>query len=151
MPSPVKGNFRRPFHAVRTSLTVSTATRLRLRGWEAQNLTLGHLYPPAVKLPDATNTVTIDETTLNIGTAGAPASKTRYYLSATPILDASATMLGERDVPPLLPNGEQWFGTGFHVAEPGAGCFLDHRVCGRGRAGSRAGSRRITARRCKGR
>lgn len=42
------------------------------------DLTLGHLSPPAVKLPDPTNTVTIDETTVNIGTTAAPASKTRY-------------------------------------------------------------------------
>jgi hypothetical protein len=68
------------------------------------DLTIGHLFPPALKLPDPTNTVTIDETTLNVGTSGAPASKTRYYISTNRILDTSATMLGERDVPSLQPN-----------------------------------------------
>jgi hypothetical protein len=48
--------------------------------------------------------VTIDETTVNIGTATAPASRTRYYLSTNQILDSSAAMLGERDVPSLQPN-----------------------------------------------
>jgi hypothetical protein len=67
------------------------------------DLTLGHLFPPAVKLPNPTNTVTIDETTVNMGTTAAPASKTRYYVSTKRILDTSATMLGERDVSSLQP------------------------------------------------
>jgi hypothetical protein len=68
------------------------------------DLTLDHLYPPALKLPSPTNSVTIDETTVNIGTAAAPLSKTRYYLSTNRTMDASAEMIGERDVPPLQPN-----------------------------------------------
>lgn len=67
------------------------------------DLTLGHLRPPAVKLPSPTGTVTIDETTVNIGSAPAPASKTRYYLSSGMSGDAKVVVLGERQVPPLQP------------------------------------------------
>jgi hypothetical protein len=65
------------------------------------DLKVGHLDPPAIKIPYPTKTIKIDEATVNVGTAPAPASKTRYFLSRSPSIDPTAVPIGERDVPPL--------------------------------------------------
>ncbi|HEY3120680.1 MAG TPA: CARDB domain-containing protein, partial [Vicinamibacteria bacterium] len=45
--------------------------------------------------------VTLSDTTYNVGAGAAPASVTRYYLSANPVVDAADILLGSRAVPAL--------------------------------------------------
>ena len=63
------------------------------------DLTIAALTAPASAASGAT--ITITDTTKNVGGGAADASTTRYYLSANGALDASDVLLGSRDVPAL--------------------------------------------------
>jgi hypothetical protein len=62
-------------------------------------ITLHAIYPPASV--HAGSAVTVAEVTVNIGTAAAGASVTRYYLSTDPVLSPTDRPLASRSVGPL--------------------------------------------------
>ncbi len=64
------------------------------------------LYVAAFSAPSsaaAGSTITVNETTGNLGGGSAPATTTRYYLSYNNVLDAGDAALGGRAVAPLAP------------------------------------------------
>lgn len=67
------------------------------------DLTLGRLFPPALKIPAPGPTISIQESTTNIGTVAAAPSTTRYYLSSDRQVEPGDAVLGERRVRPLQP------------------------------------------------
>lgn len=67
------------------------------------DLNLSSLYAPSAT--GAGLSVTVSETTRNLGVAPAGASVTQYYLSTNSVLDTSDTPLGSRSVPALAAGG----------------------------------------------
>ncbi len=65
------------------------------------------LFSPPLLITKGGNKFYMSEETQNIGNVKAPASVTRYYISATPIIDATtaqaAQVIGERTIPALQP------------------------------------------------
>jgi subtilase family serine protease len=65
----------------------------------APDLTVTSLTGPGAAGPG--DTVTVNETTRNIGTDAVAATVTRYFLSLDALVDGTDTLLGARSVPPL--------------------------------------------------
>ena len=87
------------------------------------DLTLEHLFPPAVEIPSPRPEIVLDEATVNKGSAAAAVSITRYYLSIDRRASSDDAILGERAVPPLGPEETSAGSPSFAVPDIDAGVY----------------------------
>jgi len=69
------------------------------------DLMLNTFFPPMIKIPFATVTIPLEESTINVGNSLSPASVTRYYMTKNSQMSpTNDIVIGERQVPALAEN-----------------------------------------------